>query len=234
MFDRHGITGSFTFCLDEPDRVPAFTAANDRTLAYAAEHPDRIFPFVRLDLEERPVQEATRCLDLGARGIKLHPRAQGFSLGDARLDDVFAVAVERDVPILIHGGRGLPPIGDHLAALVDRYSGVRLIIAHAGHRRPRRAGGPLRPRAGRLLRHLALERRRPDRPDAPGGAAADPLRDRLPVRRHAERPPALASAPRALSHFDEAELRGMLGATALAILENGPLPSSRRRRAPRR
>ena len=51
-----------------------------------------------------PVEEASRCLDLGARGIKLHPRAQGFSLGDERLDDVFALAVERDVPILIHGG----------------------------------------------------------------------------------------------------------------------------------
>ena len=36
MFDQLGITGSFAFCLDEPDRVPAFTAANDRTLAYAA------------------------------------------------------------------------------------------------------------------------------------------------------------------------------------------------------
>ena len=115
MFDRVGITSSFTFCLDEPDRVPAFTAANDRTLAYAAESPDRIVPFVRLDLDQDPIEEARRCLDLGARGIKLHPRAQKFSLGDERLDNVFALAVERDVPILIHGGRGLPPIGDHLA-----------------------------------------------------------------------------------------------------------------------
>ena len=34
-----GIERSFTFCLDEPDRRPAFTAANDRTLAYAAAAP---------------------------------------------------------------------------------------------------------------------------------------------------------------------------------------------------
>ena len=127
-----GSRGSFSFCLDEPDREPAFRAANDRTLAYAAENPDRIIPFVRLDLAEGPIEEATRCLDLGARGIKLHPRAQKFSVGDERLDAVFALAVEREVPILIHGGRGLPPIGDHLAALVERYAGVRLIIAHAG------------------------------------------------------------------------------------------------------
>jgi Amidohydrolase len=36
------------------------------------------------------------------------------------------------VPILIHGGRGLPPIAEHLEALVMRNGGVRLIIAHAG------------------------------------------------------------------------------------------------------
>jgi hypothetical protein len=36
------------------------------------------------------------------------------------------------VPILIHGGRGLPPIADHLARLVERYPGAQLIIAHAG------------------------------------------------------------------------------------------------------
>src|SRR5262249_35080962 len=36
------------------------------------------------------------------------------------------------VPILIHGGRGLPPIGEHLHRLVERYPGSQLIIAHAG------------------------------------------------------------------------------------------------------
>jgi hypothetical protein len=36
------------------------------------------------------------------------------------------------VPILIHGGRGLPPIADHLHRLVERYPGSQLIIAHAG------------------------------------------------------------------------------------------------------
>ena len=36
------------------------------------------------------------------------------------------------MPILIHGGRGLPPIAAHLHALVERCAGVQLIIAHAG------------------------------------------------------------------------------------------------------
>jgi uncharacterized protein len=83
-------------------------------------------------MNEGPIEEAVRCLDRGARGIKLHPRAQKFLLNDARLAPVFELAAERKVPILIHGGRGLPPIADDLAHLVDRYADAQLIVAHAG------------------------------------------------------------------------------------------------------
>jgi predicted TIM-barrel fold metal-dependent hydrolase len=129
---RYGISRANVFCLDEHDRIPAFRAGNDRTLDFAARSDDRLIPFVRLDLTESPIEEAKRCIDLGARGIKLHPRAQKFQLNDTRLAPVFALAAERRVPILIHGGRGLPPIADHLARLVDEYPDAQLIIAHAG------------------------------------------------------------------------------------------------------
>src|ERR687883_2039757 len=99
---RFGVSRAFVFCLDDPDRHPAFRAANDRTLVYAERSGGRLIPFVRLDLSESPVEEATRCIDLGARGIKLHPRAQRFLLNDERLDPIFALAAERRVPILIH------------------------------------------------------------------------------------------------------------------------------------
>src|SRR3954447_9776514 len=132
IMDRYGISRAFMFCLDEPDRHPAFRAANDRTLAFAERSGGRLIPFVRLDLNESPIEEATRCLDRGARGIKLHPRAQRFDAADERLAPVFALAAERRVPILIHGGRGLPPIADGLAALVERHAEATLIIAHAG------------------------------------------------------------------------------------------------------
>ena len=133
LLDRYGVTRAFVFCLDEHDREPAFRAPNDRTLAFAERSGGRLVPFVRLDLTgPDPIGEATRCIDLGARGIKLHPRAQRFALNDERLAPVFALAGERRVPILIHGGRGLPPIADHLHALIDRYPEARLIVAHAG------------------------------------------------------------------------------------------------------
>src|ERR671931_338530 len=147
--DRYGIARCFMFCLDEPDRHPAFRAANDRTLEYAERSGGRLIPFVRLDLAEEPVEEARRCIDAGARGIKLHPRAQRFLLNDERLAPIFELAAERRVPILIHGGRGLPPIASELATLVERYPEAQLIIAHGGiadlpalaERFARKAGG---------------------------------------------------------------------------------------------
>src|SRR4051794_40952446 len=132
LMTQYGISRAFMFCLDEPDRHPAFHAANDRTLAFAARSGGRLIPFVRLDLNETPMEEARRCLDAGARGIKLHPRAQRFDATDGRLAPVFELAAERRVPILIHGGRGLPPIAAGLGALVERYPDAHLIIAHAG------------------------------------------------------------------------------------------------------
>ena len=132
FLQRWDVERAFTFCLDEPDREPAFRAANDRTLKAAARSDGLLVPFVRLDLSASPMEEAVRALDAGARGIKLHPRAQGFLLNDQRLEPVFALASERRVPILIHGGRGLPPIAESLLALHDAYPDSSLIIAHAG------------------------------------------------------------------------------------------------------
>jgi uncharacterized protein len=132
LMDRYGISRAFMFCMDEPDRHPAFRAPNDRTLEHAERSDGRLIPFVRLDLGESPIQEAERCLDRGARGIKLHPRAQRFLLDDERLAPVFALAAERRLPILIHAGRGLPPIAADLAGLVDAYPEAQLILAHAG------------------------------------------------------------------------------------------------------
>jgi predicted TIM-barrel fold metal-dependent hydrolase len=132
LMARYGVSRAFVFCLDEPDRHPGFQAANDRTLAFAERSGGRLIPFVRLDLNESPIEEATRCLDAGARGIKLHPRAQRFAATDERLGPVFELASERRVPILVHGGRGLPPIAEGLRALVDRFPATTLIIAHAG------------------------------------------------------------------------------------------------------
>jgi len=129
--ERARVSRAFSFPLNDPDRRPAYRVPNDRVLEWCEASAGRLVPFCRLDLTENPLEEAERCLDRGARGIKLHPRAQNFTFGEAALDPVFAIADERSVPILIHAGRGLPPIADDLRALVERHPRAQLILAHA-------------------------------------------------------------------------------------------------------
>jgi predicted TIM-barrel fold metal-dependent hydrolase len=127
----YGVDRSFAFPLNDPDRFPAYRIPNDRLLEWADASDGALVPFCRLDLTAEPIAEATRCLDRGARGIKLHPRAQNFDFGERGLDPVFQLAAERRVPILIHAGRGLPAIAEDLRHLVEHHPGAQLILAHA-------------------------------------------------------------------------------------------------------
>ncbi|MDQ6841146.1 MAG: amidohydrolase family protein, partial [Actinomycetota bacterium] len=118
------------FPLHDPDRHPAYRTPNDRVLEWARQSDGRLYPFCRLDPAEEPAAEAERCLALGARGIKLHPRAQSFGFGDGPAAAIFEVARDARVPILIHAGRGMPPM-DPLAELALRFPEVPLVLAHA-------------------------------------------------------------------------------------------------------
>ncbi len=126
-----GVGRALVFPLHEADRHPSYRAPNDRVLEWAASSAGMLVPLARLDLTESPIAEARRCIALGARGIKLHPRAQAFTVDDDRLEPVFALAEEHRLPVLIHAGRGMPPIGDHLATVAERHPGAILILAHA-------------------------------------------------------------------------------------------------------
>lgn len=116
------------FTMNEPD---GYAPANDRVIAEAAGSDGRLIPFCRLDPGREPVAEARRSLDAGARGIKLHPRANTFKLSDSEVDPIFALAAERGVPVLVHAGRGIEALGRDALALARRYPDAPVILAHA-------------------------------------------------------------------------------------------------------
>ncbi len=135
QLDAGGVARACTFPLHDPERKPAYSVPNDRVLAWASESDGRLAPFCRLDPFDGPLEEGERCLAAGARGIKLHPRAQSFTFdGDGlegALEGIFSLADEARVPILIHAGRGLPPIAEGLVEIAMRHPEVVLILAHA-------------------------------------------------------------------------------------------------------
>ncbi len=220
-----------TFPLHDPERVPAYSLPNDRVLAWASESGGRIVPYCRLDPADGPLQEAERCLALGARGIKLHPRAQAFGFDDPVMDEIFAIARDAGVPILVHAGRGMPPM-DALADVALRHQEVTLVLAHAAI-----AGQGMF--AERLAEHPAVLY------DTSCFSTADvvDLFARVPAERvvFASDVPygrplnGLYAALRvaALVGLDEDDRRMLVGGTMARVLDGAPLPAPRPPRLPR-
>lgn len=70
-------------------------------------------------------------LAAGARGIKLHPRAEDFRLDHPGVETIFAVAAEAGVPVLIHAGAGVGSFGETITDLTARHPACPTILAHA-------------------------------------------------------------------------------------------------------
>jgi predicted TIM-barrel fold metal-dependent hydrolase len=124
-----GARGAFVFPMHEPDGYPP---ANDMVLRAAADSDGLLVPFCRVNPHDDALQEAERCLAAGARGIKLHPRAEQFTLDHPAVRSLVALADERSLPVLIHAGRGIPALGLHAVDLAGDFPNARLILAHAG------------------------------------------------------------------------------------------------------
>jgi predicted TIM-barrel fold metal-dependent hydrolase len=124
-----GARGAFVFPMQEPT---GYRAANDMVLEAARESDGLLVPFCRVDPHQDPIAEAERALANGARGIKLHPRAEQFTLDHPQVRALVALADERTLPVLIHAGRGIPALGLHAVELAGEFPNARLILAHAG------------------------------------------------------------------------------------------------------
>jgi len=127
--ERAGARGAFVFPFHEPD---GYAAANDDVLAAARGADGLLVPFCRVNPYDSPVPEAERSLAAGAKGIKLHPRAEQFTLDHPQVRSIVALANERSLPVLIHAGRGIPALGLHAVELAEEFPDARLILAHAG------------------------------------------------------------------------------------------------------
>jgi uncharacterized protein len=230
QLDAAGARRACVFPLHDPERRPAYRVPNDRVLEWAAQSEHRLIPFCRLDPAEGAVAEAERSLAAGARGIKLHPRAQAFGFDGGALRDIFAVADAAQVPILIHAGRGLPPIARDLAELALRYPDVVLILAHGAICDQGVLTSALADHPGVLydmscfftLDVLELFARAPAErivfaSDPPYGLPASTLYMALRVAAYAG--------------LDDAATRGVLGETVAGLFDGRGLPPAR---APRR
>ena len=215
---RWGIGAAVCFAPNDPGPDGQFAAANDAVLDAAGRSEGRVVPFCRID-PSKPgaAAEIGRAAAAGARGLKLHPVAQRVRPEDPAVAEVVRDATARGWPVTIHAGYGARPLAGPLGALLDAAPGARLVLAHAGRGDARAIARDVAGRAGVMLDTslaaladlVALPPERlmfgSDRPYGEHGTAM------LLVARAAE-----------AAGWSEAQLAGVLGANARALLGEAP------------
>ena len=130
--DANGIDRAVAFPADEPGSGGDFRDANRRVIDAAAEHPDRIIPFCRVDPAVGAEAALAEAASAGARGLKLHPVAQRFAPEGEECMAAVRAATDLGWPVLFHAGFGARPLGPAFAALLEQVPDARLILAHGG------------------------------------------------------------------------------------------------------
>ncbi len=132
LMDSNGVDQAWVFTLDGLffDPVPY----NDLLLQFCSASPERLIPFCTIHPRyPNAVEELRRCvLDLGMRGLKLHPWTQAFSPNDAMMDPIGEELSSLGIPVLFHDGT--PPNSSpmQVAYFAMRHPKVPVILGHAG------------------------------------------------------------------------------------------------------
>jgi uncharacterized protein len=134
----------------EVDRAVTFVIepfdSNEFVAAACRAHPDRLIGYASIDpnscVDGDAEAAVDRVLELHPfRGVKIHPRHQGFSLNDERHLPLFAAFARRGLPVLIDviSQPSKVPLGDNLPFEVDRLvrkvPDLTVIMAHMGGHR---------------------------------------------------------------------------------------------------
>lgn len=148
FLDRAGIERVALINYPSPDLMGFTEQVNDWCVRYCREAPERLIAFgsVHPRFARDARAETERILDLGIRGLKVHPPHQLFQVNDYRtggagrtIGEVYRVAEERGVPVMVHTGTSVFPGARNVYAdpmpvddvAVD-FPRLTLILAHAG------------------------------------------------------------------------------------------------------
>lgn len=130
LLEALGTVGArgLVFPMHEPD---GYGPANDAVLEAVAASGGRLMALCRVQPRAHgALEEARRCMDAGAAGIKLHPRAEAFAMDEPVVRDLIALAHERKAVVLTHAGRGIPALGANTIRYSEEFPDARMILAH--------------------------------------------------------------------------------------------------------
>ena len=114
----------------KPDRVQGI---NDFMVAQASQYPEFIgFGTLHAAMDDI-AEEAQRILQIGLRGVKMHPDSQVFPIDDPRLFPAYEVLQDR-APVMLHMG---DPRYDYshparLKRVLENFPRLEVVAAHFG------------------------------------------------------------------------------------------------------
>ncbi|OLB63630.1 MAG: hypothetical protein AUH96_10560 [Nitrospirae bacterium 13_2_20CM_2_61_4] len=114
-----------------------FLVSNDYVLRIARAYPERLWPGVSINPQRRDaIEELDRCVEAGAKLVKVLPNTQGFDPANRRYLPFYRRLAGHQIPILSHVGYEFSLIGrDQSAGDPDKLrvpleEGVTVIAAH--------------------------------------------------------------------------------------------------------
>ncbi|QCS44541.1 amidohydrolase family protein [Natrinema versiforme] len=118
---------------------PGVARSMNRTVADVVVGIDHVVGLATVHArDDNPVDIVQEGLDAGLAGVKLHCPVQEFPPSDSRLDPVYELAVEHDLPVIVHASshpfyRDSDLVGPEATKRVlERFPGLRLCIPHLG------------------------------------------------------------------------------------------------------
>ncbi len=107
---------------------------NDYVLAESTRHADRFVPFATANpwYGAKAVAELKRAAAEGARGLKLHPKIQGFVISDDLVHPLIEVAAEYGLVVYVHTATMICAEPLQLTMLARRFADVNFIMGHSG------------------------------------------------------------------------------------------------------
>lgn len=129
--DQYEIERALIFAIDERKPGISFQNTNNKVLK-AHSQEKRLIAFARLDprFGIKAMSELKRCIRLGARGVKLHPRSEKFSPTEA--EDIIREAETQKLPIALHTSHENNCQPSLWESIFKRHKRIPFILFHAG------------------------------------------------------------------------------------------------------
>lgn len=98
-------------------------------------HPDKFIGFGSLHPEsENLLEDIEHLIEIGLKGVKLHPDIQNFKVDDPKVLEIFRLCQEKALPVLLHTGdsRFDNSNPDRVSRVIEKFPGLTIIGAHFG------------------------------------------------------------------------------------------------------